>query len=58
MLTGDNAVVARAVGKRLGLSRQFADMLPADKAEVDQQFQRDGNRGRHGRRRHQRFAGA
>ena len=43
MLTGDNAVVAKAVGRRLGLSRQFADMLPADKAEVIQQFQRDGN---------------
>jgi heavy metal translocating P-type ATPase len=44
MLTGDNAVVARAVGKRLGLSRQFAEMLPADKAEVIQSFQRDGHR--------------
>jgi Cu2+-exporting ATPase len=43
MLTGDNAVVARSVGRRLGLTRQFADMLPADKAEVIQQFQRDGN---------------
>jgi heavy metal translocating P-type ATPase len=43
MLTGDNAVVAKAVGRRLGLSRQFADMLPADKAEVIQQFQREGN---------------
>ena len=43
MLTGDNAVVARAVGRRLGLSRQFAEMLPADKAEVIQQFQRNGN---------------
>jgi len=43
MLTGDNAVVARAVGARLGLSRQFADMLPADKAEVIQRFQRNGN---------------
>jgi Cu2+-exporting ATPase len=43
MLTGDNAVVARAVGRRLGLSRQFAEMLPADKAEVIRQFQRDGN---------------
>jgi Cu2+-exporting ATPase len=42
-LTGDNAVVARAVGRRLGLSRQFADMLPADKAEVIQQYQREGN---------------
>jgi Cu2+-exporting ATPase len=43
MLTGDNAIVAKAVGRRLGLSRQFADMLPADKAEVIQQFQREGN---------------
>ncbi len=43
MLTGDNAVAARAVGRRLGLTRQFADMLPADKAEVIQQFQRDGH---------------
>lgn len=43
MLTGDNAVVARAVGGRLGLSRQFAEMLPADKAEVIQQFQRNGH---------------
>ena len=44
MLTGDNAVVAKAVGARLGLSRQFADMLPADKAEVIQRFQRDGHK--------------
>ncbi len=43
MLTGDNAVVARAVGQRLGVSRQFAEMLPADKAEVIQQYQREGN---------------
>jgi heavy metal translocating P-type ATPase len=43
MLTGDNAVVAQAVGRRLGLTRQFADMLPADKAEVIQEFQRAGN---------------
>jgi heavy metal translocating P-type ATPase len=43
MLTGDNAIAARAVGRRLGLSRQFADMLPADKADVIQQFQRDGH---------------
>ncbi len=43
MLTGDIAVVAKAFGARLGLSRQFAGMLPADKAEVIQRFQRDGN---------------
>jgi heavy metal translocating P-type ATPase len=43
MLTGDNEVVARAVGKRLGLTRQFADMLPADKASVIQDLRRSGN---------------
>src|SRR6516162_1010137 len=40
MLTGDNAVVARAVCRGLGLSREFAEMLPADKAEVIQNYQR------------------
>ena len=43
MLTGDNAVVARAVGERLGLTRQYADMLPADKADVVRQLQREGH---------------
>jgi Cu2+-exporting ATPase len=43
MLTGDNAVVARAVGRRLGLTRHFADMLPADKADAIQELQRAGN---------------
>ncbi|WP_158818773.1 heavy metal translocating P-type ATPase [Methylocapsa sp. S129] len=42
MLTGDNAVVARAVGRSLGLTRQYADMLPADKARVIQELQRGG----------------
>ncbi len=42
MLTGDNSVVAKAVGERLGLTRQYADMLPADKAEVVQKLQREG----------------
>jgi heavy metal translocating P-type ATPase len=43
MLTGDNAVVARAVGRRLGLTRHFADMLPADKCDAIQELQRSGN---------------
>ncbi len=43
MLTGDNAVVARATAAGLGLTRQYADMLPADKAEVIQDLRRDGN---------------
>lgn len=42
MLTGDNTAVADAVGKRLGLTRQIANMLPSDKAEVIQQLQREG----------------
>jgi Cu2+-exporting ATPase len=44
MLTGDNAVVARAVSGDIGLSRHFADMLPADKASVIQELQREGRR--------------
>jgi heavy metal translocating P-type ATPase len=43
MLTGDNAVVARAVSARLGLTGEFADMMPADKASVIQDLQRRGN---------------
>ena len=43
MLTGDNATVANAVGERIGLTRQFADMMPAGKAEVIAQLQREGN---------------
>jgi heavy metal translocating P-type ATPase len=42
MLTGDNAVVARAVGARLGLDRQYAGTLPADKAEIIQSLKREG----------------
>ncbi len=43
MLTGDNATVARAVGGRLGLTRQFSDMMPEDKAEVIEMLKREGN---------------
>jgi P-type E1-E2 ATPase len=43
MLTGDNGVVARAVGRRLGPTRCFSDMLPADKAAAIQELQRSGN---------------
>ena len=43
MLTGDNAVVAKAVSARLGLTGQFSDMLPADKASVIQDLQRRGH---------------
>jgi Cu2+-exporting ATPase len=43
MLTGDNATVARAVGGRLGLSRQIADMMPSDKADVILDLKRRGH---------------
>jgi Cu2+-exporting ATPase len=43
MLTGDNGRVARAVGRHLGLTRCFADMLPADKADAVRELQRGGN---------------
>jgi manganese/zinc-transporting P-type ATPase C len=43
MLTGDNAIVARAVSERLGLSRYVADMLPTDKAEIVQMLQAQGH---------------
>jgi heavy metal translocating P-type ATPase len=42
MLTGDNATVAQAVRRRLGLTQAFAGLLPADKAEAIQQLQRAG----------------
>ncbi len=43
MLTGDNAVVARAVAAQLGLTRQYAEMLPAEKAEIIRELRRDGH---------------
>jgi len=42
MLTGDNAAVARAVGGQLGIDRQYANTLPADKAAVIQQLRGEG----------------
>jgi len=43
MLTGDNQVVGYRLVRRLGLTRCFADMLPADKAVAIQELQREGN---------------
>jgi len=42
MMTGDNATVARAVGARIGLTQQFSDMLPADKADLITSLRRAG----------------
>jgi Cu2+-exporting ATPase len=44
MLTGDSPIVAKAVGDRLGLTRQYAGTLPADKAAIIQELQRGGRR--------------
>jgi Cu2+-exporting ATPase len=43
MLTGDNVAVARAVGARLGLTQQYSEMLPADKAAAIEDLKRAGN---------------
>jgi heavy metal translocating P-type ATPase len=43
MLTGDNATVARAVGTRLGLTQQYSNMLPTDKAAVIDELRRAGH---------------
>jgi Cu2+-exporting ATPase len=44
MLTGDNAVVAGAVRRKLGLTDHLSDLLPADKVEAIRGLQRDGRR--------------
>jgi heavy metal translocating P-type ATPase len=42
MLTGDNAVVAKAVTGQLGLSRHFADLMPTDKVAAIHELQQSG----------------
>jgi Cu2+-exporting ATPase len=42
MITGDNARTAAAVARELGLSRFFAEVLPADKARHVQELQAEG----------------
>ena len=42
MLTGDNKLTAEAVGKELGISRIFAEVLPADKARYVKELQAEG----------------
>jgi Cu2+-exporting ATPase len=42
VLTGDNEMVAQAVGRRLGITRQVSELLPVDKSETIQRLQREG----------------
>jgi heavy metal translocating P-type ATPase len=42
MLTGDNDTTARAVARQLGLDNFFSEVLPAEKAEIVQQLQKEG----------------
>jgi len=44
MLTGDNAVTAQAVAKRLGIDAVEADVLPDGKADVVKRLQSQGRR--------------
>ena len=43
MLTGDNARVAHAIGKMIGLDDVRADLLPQDKVAVIQELKKSGN---------------
>jgi Cu+-exporting ATPase len=43
MLTGDNAITAKAVAARLGILRVEADVLPDQKAAVIGRLQREGH---------------
>ncbi len=42
MLTGDNKGSGEAIGKALGIDEIFAEILPADKADVVAKLKRDG----------------
>lgn len=44
MLTGDNALTAQAIAKRVGVARVVADVLPADKERLVRELQDTGER--------------
>jgi Cu+-exporting ATPase len=44
MVTGDNAVTARAVGRAAGIEEIVADVLPDQKADIVRRYQAEGER--------------
>lgn len=44
MITGDNRKVAQAIASQIGIDTVFAEVLPKDKAEQVQAFQKQGKR--------------
>ena len=42
MLTGDNKIVASAIGKEIGIDEVYAECMPSDKVRIIQDLQRRG----------------
>lgn len=43
MLTGDNQAIAQSIGRKLGIDRIFAEVLPEDKVAKIKELQKDGS---------------
>ena len=44
MLTGDNALTAKAIAQKAGITHVISDVLPADKASAVEKLQKEGKR--------------